>query len=697
MYFLCLDYKNARLNGSGRFCLGSSQTPINKWTLLDATDGTLELLRLFVISCIGPNHLKRLPFSYEKLCGDDAGPLLTRNLRVLHHSTDNHKGRDPMVAGYTQIETNGNIRKPGYIREGLSSQEVAVMNPRDKSRVGRDFILAYGDDFNVQKSDEAFDSNDAFFRNRYHHSLFSSAVSLTNPVAFLELLFYRGGKYKRHASCHALDRLSRLMNDYGVLDIRHRWQRPSAAEHIWNELPSHMHKPFTLILDAIRYTLFAYPKMKTPLDIPGLFLLHQPNRHCHDDYFSDFLAITDELFPNMQFVITVPEEKRHLIPGDLLKKKLPLPLLAKETSPHPVESKKVDILLIDVDSRIPNVALMKLSRHFKQQGYKVRLSRDITLDSSAREIYASCIFSLPPSAEKIRKLQHYYGHSLQLGGSGFDVTKRLPEDIEMLPADYDLYPELDDRAIGFLSRGCPLHCPFCIVPLKEGLPRQVSDLQTLLENDRRKKLILLDDNLLSLSHADHLLHEMVSRNIMVNFTQTLDLRFVDRHRAALLRQIRCSNTRFTRSNYHFSLNDTSHLDFVRKKYELFGFSSADNVEFVCMYGFNTTLAEDVERFRFLRSLRGAYVFTQKYQPVPGGPAPDIENFFEGDAYRLITELICIQFTQNMKSMENYYRWISRNYADVFGQLHMPLVNTIFRYNNKQNKGRYIETMTGLKK
>ena len=28
------------------------------------------------------------------------------------------------------------------------------------------------------------------------------------------------------------------------------------------------------------------------------------------------------------------------------------------------------------------------------------------------------------------------------------------------------------------------------------------------------------------------------------------------------------------------------------------FTAQDNVEFICMYGFNTNLAEDVERFRF---------------------------------------------------------------------------------------------------
>jgi len=87
---------------------------------------------------------------------------------------------------------------------------------------------------------------------------------------------------------------------------------------------------------------------------------------------------------------------------------------------------------------------------------------------------------------------------------------------------------------------------------------------------------------------------------------------------------------------------------------------------------NTTLAEDVARFRFLRTLPGAYVFTQEYQPVPGGPVPDLTHFFEGDPDRLIRELIAVEFTQNMKSMETYYRWVSRRYAETFGHLAQTL-------------------------
>jgi hypothetical protein len=64
--------------------------------------------------------------------------------------------------------------------------------------------------------------------------------------------------------------------------------------------------------------------------------------------------------------------------------------------------------------------------------------------------------------------------------------------------------------------------------------------------------------------------------------------------------VQCSNVRFTRRVFHFALNDNRNLEEVRRKYHMLGFTARDNVEFVCMYGFNTTPAQGVERFRFLR-------------------------------------------------------------------------------------------------
>jgi len=351
------------------------------------------------------------------------------------------------------------------------------------------------------------------------------------------------------------------------------------------------------------------------------------------------------------------------------------------------------VLLVDVDSTLPNLALMKLSQSFKSQGRRVVLARGVQSLPVAGTILASCVFNTSASAKRVEILRRRYGDAAVLGGSGVDLHLRLAPEIEALAADYSLYPELGDRAIGFLTRGCPQHCPFCIVPKKEGPPRRVSDLDPLLQG--RKKLILLDDNLLA--HADglSLLEEMARRRLQVNFNQTLDLRRLTAEAAGLLRRICCANAAFTRRTYHFSLNDARGLEVVRQRYALLQTTPSDNVEFVCMYGFNTTLAEDVERFRFLRSLPGAYVFVQRYHPIPDGPPADLRGFFDERADGLLSELVHIVYRQNMKSMETYYRWLALQYAAQCGRIHQELVETLFRYNGRSRMGGFLHRLGEL--
>ncbi len=62
----------------------------------------------------------------------------------------------------------------------------------------------------------------------------------------------------------------------------------------------------------------------------------------------------------------------------------------------------------------------------------------------------------------------------------------------------------------------------------------------------------------------------------------------------------------------------------------------------------------------------------------------------------LDELVRIVFTQHMKSMEMYYRWVSRLYAETFGKLHQGLVDAIFRYNHREKKGRYIASLAGAR-
>jgi len=454
------------------------------------------------------------------------------------------------------------------------------------------------------------------------------------------------------------------------------------------------------VLDMARHLYDAFRADENPFDMPGVILLHRPDLFCAPGRFSAWIKRVDSFLPRVQFIMTLSDQAKREIPAAIKAGRLalPNPPPSSRNKQRPPRLPQKAVLLLDVDSKLPNLALMKLSRYYKELGKNVVLAKKRAFLDGADEIFASCIFNSESSKAHVRALKKYYGTDLQIGGSGVNLQLRLPPEIETMQADYDLYPELKDRAIGFITRGCPRNCPFCVVPLKEGTPRKVNDLSSLL-GKKRKKLILLDDNLLAYEDATTILSEMADRNIRVNFTQTLDIRYVDREKADLLRKIHCMNTRFTRPNFHFSLNHNKGLSLIANKYELFGFTKQDNVEFICMYGFNTTLAQDVERFRFLRSLPGAYVFVQKYQPIGKGktlPLLDIP-FFDENADKWIDELITLVFPQNMKSMETYYRWISRKYALKFGKLHKGLVDTIFRYNERFRRGEYVATLAGTRK
>ena len=126
------------------------------------------------------------------------------------------------------------------------------------------------------------------------------------------------------------------------------------------------------------------------------------------------------------------------------------------------------ILLIHVDGRLPNLALMKLSTYHKSLGFIVTLLRKPELIKGAEAVFASSVFFSNSSQNSIAKIKKFYGESMIVGGSGVDLKLRLAPEIEACPADYKLYPELGDRAIGFITRGCPYRCRFLPCPEKRG-------------------------------------------------------------------------------------------------------------------------------------------------------------------------------------------------------------------------------------
>jgi hypothetical protein len=562
-----------------------------------------------------------------------------------------------------------------------------------QSNVGR-LVLGYGDRICPHSGTDCFD---ILPDQRWKRcaGLFDPQARLTDPLGFLMRL--RQKSAYRDGRARAL--LVRLMAD---LRCWHDWKvgdsfgAKGEFGACWRTSSASDRAVAATGLDLARHALDASARLENPdpLQQPGVVLLNRPDRWADAGRLARLFDWLDARFPRIQFVVALAPAARQRFPARLLGEGLDIPEpVPRRRQSRPRVLSRGTVLLVDVDGTLPNLALMKLSRHWKNQGCKVALARGVRSLPRGETVLASCVFNTPGSAARLNALRQTYGSRLEVGGSGVDLHRRLAPSVEALPADYALYPDLGDRALGFLTRGCPQHCPFCAVPVKEGSPRQVSDLDSVLQG--RRKLILLDDNLLAHPSALSLLEDMARRNLAVNFNQTLDLRRLTPESVRLLRRIRCSNVRFTRPNYHFSLNDARGLDLLRERYALLQATRQDNVEFVCMYGFNTSLVEDVERFRFLRSLPGACVFVQRYRPLPGGPAPNLARLFDDQADTLLDELVRIVFRQNMKSMETYYRWLALEYARQRGRIHHGLVETLFRYNARQRMAGFLHHLQAL--
>ena len=693
MYLLDLFYDGAARNAPGVLSFRDSEGRLRKWTFMSASDEATERLRLAALACAGKVFVRRLGPA-AGCCRAPGAALRLEVLAVLHNPRDGVESFPPRVRAGAVLAPSGEVRalRAGDGRRappGVRLRSVAVSTGNKPW-----FFVGYGPFHVPRKAADRFDFADPFFRLTRFQSLFRRGAAVTNPVAFLAFLHHKAWGLGRYPAQQALERLARCVGAFLGTDTS-GWNGvdfdPTRA---WEALAPWERRALTPLLDAARHAFDASPFQPQPFDLPGLVLLDRPDRCVPLTALPRWLALADALFPQLQVAASLGSQARARVPGATEGRTLPLPPERgrPERKPQRPSVPAGTVLLVDVDGTLPNLALMKLSRHFKEQGRPAVLARKDERPAGVEVVFASAVFSAPTSQRRLAALRERYGNALVAGGTGADVSGRLAPEVEALPADFGLYPELGDRALGFLTRGCPYHCPFCLVPQKEGPPRQVSDFDSLLQG--RTQLILLDDNLLAHPRADEFLEELVRRELQVNFNQTLDLRLVNPERAAFLRRLRCSNTRFTRPAIHFSLNHAEGLDDLRQRYELFGFRSRDNVEFVCMYGYDTTLEQDVARFRFLRSLPGAYVFVQEYRPLPGGPVPRVPGFFGPDPDPLLRELVSICFAQNMKSMEKYYRWLSRKYAETYGRLNHDLMETIFRYNHRWKKGVYVATLAG---
>ena len=341
------------------------------------------------------------------------------------------------------------------------------------------------------------------------------------------------------------------------------------------------------------------------------------------------------------------------------------------------------VVLQDIDSRIPNLALMKLSAFYKQRGYGVRLAREsVRLEADLH--LGSAVFHVDRSWKRIASLRAIYGEAIQIGGSGVDLGLRLPPEVDACFPDYSLYGH-DRYAVGFLTRGCHKRCAFCVVPAKEGALKSAASSFADFVPPGQRNVMLLDDNLLSFTGVESLLSDMARLRYAVNFSQTLDIAYLSEAKFELLLGVDYRNARFTRKRIYFSCNHPAAVRQFTDRRQMLRAFGEDCVCVVCLYGFDTTLSQDYQRWMMLRRLR-LVPFFQEYWPIPGVPSRVPPGFFDMD----LDEVIRLTFRSNGQNWEKYLRWLNRRYFATYGRYYLPLVETLYRYNNKAAIRRFLD-------
>ena len=193
----------------------------------------------------------------------------------------------------------------------------------------------------------------------------------------------------------------------------------------------------------------------------------------------------------------------------------------------------MNVALLAVDSNYPNLALMKISAYHKSQGDTVEWYNPF--DTYDR-LYMAKVFSFTPDYAYV--IANVHGEVVR-GGTGYDIRSSLPNDMDRLQPDYSLYPTIDSRtSYGFLTRGCPNRCRWCVVPQKEGGIRPYMDVDEITLHGARPYAVLMDNNILACDYGLSQLEKIAERRYHVDFNQGLDARLVTPDVARLLARVR---------------------------------------------------------------------------------------------------------------------------------------------------------------
>ena len=268
----------------------------------------------------------------------------------------------------------------------------------------------------------------------------------------------------------------------------------------------------------------------------------------------------------------------------------------------------MNVLLIDVDrgadrrNTIPNLALMKISAWHKAQGDKVFFGECEKPD----HVYAASVFT--KNTLRREQVAAVYPNAIT-GGTGYDLTTELPDEIEVMRPDYDLYDI--DYGIGMTSRGCIRKCSFCVVPKKEGSIKSVRMIEKII-NPKSRNVTLLDNNFFAQPRWRERIEEIKHYKLKVDFNQGLDIRLLDLEQAQALKDINPPYIRFAFDNVKLEKQVQRGIDLLREvNYSI----NRNRIGLYVLTGYNSTHEEDLYRCEWLHD-QNINTHVQVYEGAP---------------------------------------------------------------------------------
>ena len=256
------------------------------------------------------------------------------------------------------------------------------------------------------------------------------------------------------------------------------------------------------------------------------------------------------------------------------------------------------VCLVDVDGKIPNLALMRASTHHKQRGDEVKLGFEPLMDEPDL-CYASKMFDFTPEPEYLPECPTLKG------GPGYSLTAKMPlPEYDRIMPDYSLYG--CDYAIGRFTRGCPNRCPWCVVWRMDGNEvRHVADLADFWCG--QKVVRLLDDNIMADSDEFCRDCEQLHDAGVKVIWEALDIRRVTDETARALASVK------QEKSLHFAWDGHSQDEAAPRGIEILKRNGIKpyRLMFYVLVGFNTEPDYDMRRIMTLHEM-GANPFVMPF-------------------------------------------------------------------------------------